>query len=105
MKRPTLFLSLLALCLVSAATQARDPCRFAGPRPSVPDPAQGKQALSGPVEGTWRTTPADARKDALDSARSRVIPSLRRQAPPVEWTPPADYVRNALVKDEKTEKK
>jgi hypothetical protein len=102
--RPTLFLSLLALCWLAAVAQGGNFWKARSARP-VPDPALEEKVLSEQVEGTWKKTPQEAKEDALENARTRVIAYLRRQNPSVDWTPPADYVQTALVKEEKVERK
>lgn len=51
------------------------------------------------VEGRWMSNQDDAIQSALEQAQSELVAHLRNQNPPIEWTPPPDFIRQNLLKD------
>jgi hypothetical protein len=106
-------LVLLCVCLLAwlpgdCQAQAKG-VRNPGPRwrPGQPLPkeqaAPPRDGKPGPGDPTWDVkgwgkTQAEAEKDALAKARDLVKEYLRRQDPPVLWTPTPEFVRDHLVK-------
>ncbi len=103
--RTTIFvlvtLTAISLTVRTGATQW---CQAGKPRPR-PAPVQveeGKSA-SWDVKGYGRSR-EEAEQDALEKARSKVTAYLRRQEPPLFWSPTAAYVRDHLADTARMEK-
>lgn len=115
--RRTIWLSLIALCLIAAGIHhqtAAQPGPVPGPKQfrmpkegrregRVPAPVnlQGDKTWpSWKVESGWKVTQDEAVQDALDRAQATVVAEyLGRQNPPLEWQPPAEFIRGYLLKD------
>jgi hypothetical protein len=110
--RPTAWVSLLALSLLTIGVVRGLPTAHAGP-------AAPQTALpSWVVPGQWMTSEEEAVDDALERARDKVTEYLRGQNPPKEWPIDPAYLRQKMWRDlkpdeeavkalrwEKTEKK
>lgn len=70
---------------------APEPVGMPAPRVELPNPTWT-------VESRWMSTRADALQDALREAQAEIVAYLRNQQPPVDWTPPVDYIQLRLVK-------
>src|SRR5690349_19839140 len=90
--RPTVWVNCLAIVLLTAASG----CADAHGRHTPAPPAVPGALPSWTVESGWATTREDAVQEALERAQAKVVEYLRAQNPPVEWTPPRDFIRSKL---------
>jgi hypothetical protein len=98
--RPTAWVSLLAVSLMTAA--AVNGLSSAQARPA---PARGQPAdlPSWVVTGQWMTTDEEAVDDALNQARDKVQEYLRSQKPPMTFPLDPTYLRQNLWHDLKAD--
>jgi hypothetical protein len=100
-REPVLAVSLWMLCWLATGALAQDGLRprlGAGPPPAPTE----QKVFSARVEGTWKKTVEEAREDALENARDRLVAYLRAQNPPLEWAPsPAYLQQHKMIKEDK----
>jgi hypothetical protein len=105
--RPTVWLSLVALCLIAAGLRnhaTAEPPQTIPPKPPragarPPAGRPGDQLPSWAVESSWEKTRDLALQDALEKAQVKVTEYLRQPPRPLEWTPTKEYVRDKLLRD------
>jgi hypothetical protein len=98
--RSMLLASLVVLGLV--VTDVRAGAARVTIRPAVrgaPARLDEQKLFAQEIQGTWKGTREEALQNALEVAQVELGAYLRNQDPPVEWTPPLEYIRRHLVKD------
>jgi hypothetical protein len=102
--RPSAWVAFLALFLMIAAVFGRHATAEAPRAPAVAakPPAH---APSWVVKGEWMTTDEEAIQDAVGKAQAKVTEYLRAQAPPIQWSPDADYIKQHMLTDVKADDK
>jgi hypothetical protein len=90
----------LTILSLSPARAAKPPA--ASPLDDAPFRFGDGRTLTFTVHGGYQASSSRAMQDALGRAQAELVEQLRSQSPPVEWTPPTDFV-SKLVKssDEK----
>src|SRR5262249_61759272 len=97
-KEPITFVGVLLL--ISLATGARaqefwNP-RLTPGRYGTPARAPSEVYWGDTAESRYCETEQEAKSDALEKAQAKLISFLRSQDPPVEWTPPLDFVKRMV---------
>jgi hypothetical protein len=95
LSRLVILLHLLLVCVCLNYWLPAD-CR-AQDRPRAAQAAAGDQSDTVSwQEAGWGRTLEEAEQYALEKVRPKVETYLRRRQPPIQWTPPADYLRDRL---------
>ncbi|HYT90540.1 MAG TPA: hypothetical protein VEL76_17670 [Gemmataceae bacterium] len=90
----TVFMTVALLSLASGGSAQTQPA--AGKGKLAPDKARADKTARWEVKGRGETI-EEAEKVALARARTLVEEHLRRQQPPLRWSPSAEYIRAHLV--------
>jgi hypothetical protein len=93
-----LHLVLLGACLLFGLAEDCRAQGRRGPASAVSSGRAVRDELSFTVEGLG-VDEAFARKEAATKARDRIIEYLRRQDPPITWTPSIDYIQQRFMRD------
>jgi hypothetical protein len=93
-----LYLAVLFTGVASLVPARSRLCRLVATQPPQAKQQVKTDEPSWVVAG-WGRDEQEAEQDALKRARGKVVAYLRRQSPPIAWTPPLDFVRDVLKRD------